>query len=162
VRINELICAAAALLAALAVPVGTIAQDGQVPTQNHRHYKLIDMGTFGGPNSSFVLPSPGGRLLNNSGEAAGGADTSTPDPSSCLNFDCYLSYGFQWQDGFANQLSALPGFNSSFPFWISDTGLVAGLSENGIDPLTGRVDSYQRVARIAAKIKFAQGDAYAG
>ena len=136
-RINELICAAAALLAALAVPVGTIAQDGQVPTQNHRHYKLIDIGTFGGPNSSFVLPSPGGRLLNNSGEAAGGADTSTPDPSSCLNFDCYLSYGFKWQDGFANQLSALPGFNSSFPFWISDTGLVAGLSENGIDPLTG-------------------------
>jgi len=25
-----------------------------------------------------------------------------------------------------------------------------------------RIDSYQRVARIAAKIQFAQGDAYAG
>jgi probable HAF family extracellular repeat protein len=136
-RVYELVCSAAALLATMAVPVRMIAQDGQVPTQNHRRYKLIDIGTFGGPNSSFVLPSPGGRLLNNSGAAAGGADTSTPDPSSCFNFDCYLSYGFKWQDGVADKLSALPGFNSSFTFWISDTGLVAGLSENGIDPLTG-------------------------
>jgi probable HAF family extracellular repeat protein len=136
-RINKLVCSVTALLATLAVPVRMIAQDGQVPTQNHRHYKLIDIGTFGGPNSTFVLPSPGGRLLNNSGAAAGGADTSSPDPSSCLNFDCYLSYGFKWQDGVANKLSALPGFNSSFTFWISDTGLAAGLSENGIDPLTG-------------------------
>jgi hypothetical protein len=53
-KINELVCSAAALLATLAVPVRMIAQDGQVPTQNHRRYKLIDIGTFGGPNSSFA------------------------------------------------------------------------------------------------------------
>lgn len=123
-----------ALITLLALTLKLAAQESPAA---HRHYKLIDVGTFGGPNSSFVLPSPGGRLLNNSGAAAGGADTSTPDPSSCWNFDCYLSYGFKWQDGVADKLSALPGFNSSFTFWISDTGLVAGLSENGIDPLTG-------------------------
>lgn len=74
----------------------------------------------------------------------GGADTPTPEPSGpCFNQvpngvgDCYLSYGFKWQDGIANKLGALPGFNSSFPIWVSDNGLVAGISENGIDPLTG-------------------------
>lgn len=125
---------ALALFALLAVALNLAAQESP---EAHSRYKLIDIGTFGGPNSSFVLPSPGGRLLNSSGTAAGGADTSTPDSSSCLNFDCYLSYGFKWQDGVANKLSALPGFNSSFTFWISDTGLAAGLSENGVDPLTG-------------------------
>ena len=123
-----------ALITLLALTLNLAAQESPAA---HRHYKLIDIGTFGGPNSSFVLPLPEERLLNNSGAAAGGADTSTPDPSSCWNFDCYLSYGFKWQDGVANELAALPGFNSSFPFWISDTGLVAGLSEDGIDPLTG-------------------------
>jgi probable HAF family extracellular repeat protein len=111
---------------------------GQEHRATHHKYRLVDVGTFGGPNSSFVLPSPGGRLLNNSGAAVGGADTPTPDPS-CIgfNFDCYLSYGFKWQDGVANKLGALPGFNSSFAVWVNDNGLVAGLSENGIDPLTG-------------------------
>ena len=128
------------LCAALAFPVELAAQERKEKKDQkgkHHHYKLIDIGTFGGPNSSFVLPSPGGRLLNNSGAAVGGSDTSTPDPSSCFNFDCYLSYGFKWQDGVAGKLGALPGFNSSFAFWVSDNGLVAGLSENGIDPLTG-------------------------
>jgi probable HAF family extracellular repeat protein len=118
------------------------AEQGDV-SQNHNpkhhHYKLVDVGTFGGPNSSFVLPSPGGRLLNNSGAAVGGSDTSTIDPLSCINFDCYLSYAFKWRDGVVNKLSALAGFNSSFAFWVSDNGLVAGFSENGIDPLTGGV-----------------------
>jgi probable HAF family extracellular repeat protein len=125
---------AIALVTVLALPLYLAAQEHH---PKHHHYKLVDIGTFGGPNSSFVLPSPGGRILNNSGAAVGGADTSTSDPSSCINFDCYLSYGFKWQDGVANKLGALPGFNSSFTFWVSDNGLVAGLSENGIDPLTG-------------------------
>jgi probable HAF family extracellular repeat protein len=34
-------------------------------------------------------------------------------------------------------LGALPGFNSSFAFWVSNSGHVVGVSENGIDPLTG-------------------------
>jgi probable HAF family extracellular repeat protein len=48
--------------------------------------------------------------------------------------------GFKWQNGVANPLSALPGFNglnSATGIWISDSGLTAGISENGIDPLTG-------------------------
>jgi probable HAF family extracellular repeat protein len=117
----------------------TVARTPAQEAKNeHNHYKLVDIGTFGGPNSSYVGPPPSARLLSSSGAAVGGADTPTPDPS-CINFnfDCFLSYGFKWQDGVASKLSALPGFNSSFPVWVSDSGLVVGISENGIDPLTG-------------------------
>ena len=136
---------AVTLLAALAMPGSLAAQDQDQDQDKdkrhhhhrHHHYQLIDMGTFGGPNSSFIGPPPELRLLNNSGVAVGGADTSTPDPASCWNNDCYLSYGFKWQDGVVHKLDALPGFNSSFTYSVNDSGQVAGGSENGIDPLTG-------------------------
>ena len=133
------IITAVALFTMLALPLHLAAQDAaKLPHPHHyHHYQLIDVGTFGGPNSSYTLPSPETRLLSNSGMAVGGADTPTSDPASCWNFDCYLSYGFKWQDGVAHKLDALPGFNSSFTYWVNDNGLVAGGSENGIDPLTG-------------------------
>jgi len=130
---------AMALFAALALPLAAPAQEQKEQKKQHHHYKLVDIGTFGGPNSSFVGPPPSTRLLNNSGAAVGGADTPTPDPASCFNFDCFLSYGFKWQAGVVHKLSPLPGLNSSFTFWVNDTGQVAGVSENGIDPLTGGV-----------------------
>ncbi len=123
----------------VAMPASLAAQDrAKRDHHGHHHYQLIDIGTFGGPNSSFAGNPPEVRLLNNSGATVGGADTPTPDPS-CIsfNFDCYLSYGFKWHDGVAQELGALPGFNSSFAVWASDSGQVAGLSQNGIDPLTG-------------------------
>ena len=40
-----------ALLAVLALPVSLFAQDKQ--DHKHHHYQLIDLGTFGGPNSWF-------------------------------------------------------------------------------------------------------------
>jgi len=124
----------------VAMPVGVMAQDnaGQNHALRHHHYQIVDVGTFGGPNSSFLLPSPTGKVLSNSGTAVGGADTSNFDPLCVdFNFDCYVSEGFKWQDGVVTRLDALPGFNSSFAFWASDNGLVVGESENGIDPLTG-------------------------
>ena len=136
---TSMILIAVTLFAVLALPMVSSAQEDKATKQEHHHYKPVDIGTFGGPNSSFVGPPPSTKLLNNSGEAVGGADSSTPDPASCFNFDCYLSYGFKWQDGVAHKLGALPGFNSSFAVWVSDAGQVAGVSENGIDPLTGAV-----------------------
>jgi probable HAF family extracellular repeat protein len=132
------------LFATLAIPVGVAAQDQdqnkatQNQTAQHHHYQLIDIGTFGGPSSSYGEPPPAGRLVNSSGAVVGGADTNVPDPSCiAFNFDCYVSDGFKWQNGVANKLDALPGSNSSIAFWITDNGLVAGISTNGIDPLTG-------------------------
>src|SRR5271169_1266120 len=126
------------LFAALAVPVQLAAQEKAELHQPHQyhHYQLVDVGTFGGTNSSFNLG--GSRLLNNSGVAVGSADTPTPDPLCVyFNFDCYVSDGFKWQDGVVSNLGALPGSNSGLPLWVNDNGLVAGFSENGIDPLTG-------------------------
>ena len=128
---------AMALFAALALPRISSAQEEKVEKKEHHHYKLVDIGTFGGPNSSYVFPNPKG-LVNNSGVAVGGADTSIPDPTSTMfNGDAYISYGFTWQDGVAHKLDALPGFNSSVASWVSNSGHVVGVSENGIDPLTG-------------------------
>jgi probable HAF family extracellular repeat protein len=123
----------------VAIPVSLSAQDLAKPDQpGHHHYQLIDIGTFGGPNSSFGLPAPEVRLLNNSGVAVGGADTPTPDPLCIFfNFDCYVSSAFKWQNGDASNLGALPGSNSSLALWVNDNGVVAGISGNGIDPLTG-------------------------
>jgi len=133
------------LFGALALTTPLAAQETAKPPHPHQyhHYQLVDVSTFGGPNSSYLqpLPEPGGRLLNSRGTAVGSGDTSTPD-AFCIsfNFDCYVGDGFKWQDGVVHALSPLPGFNglnSATGFWVSDSGLTVGLSENGLDPLTG-------------------------
>ena len=127
------------LFAALAMPVGIAAQDN--PSQDHKpkhhRYKLIDLGTLGGPNS--YVPS----LLvsiNSQGSVIVEADTTIPDPycpNNCWN-DGLVNHPGIWQDGVLTDLGALPGVNSAGPTWISDRGMVVGGSENGvIDPLNG-------------------------
>ena len=138
---KRLICVSAMTLLAVAMPVSLGGQNkARQGRHQHHHYQLIDMGTFGGPSSSFVVPA-WVRLLNKGGAAVGASDTSTPDPY-CIgfNYDCYVADGFKWHDGVASQLGALPGFtglNNALASWISDNGLTVGVSENGIDPLTG-------------------------
>jgi probable HAF family extracellular repeat protein len=129
------------LLAALATPVGMAAQED--PSQDHQHhkYKLIDMGTFGGP-ASYTSVSVGGAgttFLNNRGMVSGGADTPTSDPyaPNCFNPDCFVSHTFRWQEGVLTDLGALAGVNSSAAVGMNARGWIAGFSENGaIDPLT--------------------------
>ena len=49
-----------------------------------------------------------------------------------------MAHAAEWHNGTLTDLGALPGVNSSFPFWINDLGDEVGISENGlIDPLTG-------------------------
>jgi len=82
-------------------------------------------------------------VLYRRGTIVGAADTSTPDPNfpnSCIlcPTDPFILHAFQWQNGVLTDLGALPGVNSSFAIWISDNGLIAGISENGlVDPLLG-------------------------
>ena len=126
-----------ALFAALAMPLSVAAQE-QRDKKEHHHYKLIDIGTLGGPNSFFTLSS----VINSQGLAVAEAETSIPDPYSpnCLQGpDCLVNHGIAWKNGVQIDLGALPGGNnSSFPFWVNDEGTAVGLSENGvIDPLTG-------------------------
>jgi probable HAF family extracellular repeat protein len=137
--------ASLSLFAALALPVGLCAQSGEGQSKHkHHRFKLIDMGTFGGPQSYFD-PNSGqtigssSPLLNNRGTVTGFADTSMPDrfaPNFCFVADCFVTHVFQWQNGAVTDLRALPGGESSASTWISANGLIAGLSENGeTDPL---------------------------
>jgi probable HAF family extracellular repeat protein len=127
------------LFGSLAIPVRLAAQEQKVEKGHHR-YKLIDLGTFGGPASYFSGGGIGNLVLNNEGIVAGYADTSAPDPyaPNCFNPDCFLSHTFRWQNGVLTDLGALPGTNSSAASGINSRGWIAGYSENGvIDPLTG-------------------------
>jgi probable HAF family extracellular repeat protein len=100
----------------------------------HHHYKLFDVGTFGGPASQYSVPSSAG--LNNRGTATGVADTSIPDPN-CF-FDCMVDHAFEWKNGVTTDLGTLPGGPSSFAYAVNKRGLIVGQSQIGsIDTLTG-------------------------
>ena len=127
------------LFAALAMPVGMAAQDN--PSQHHKakhhQYKLIDLGTFGGPTSyiqNLVVS------INPHDSVIMAGDTTTPDPyyPNCWQSNCLVSHPGVWHDGVLTDLGVLPGVNSAGTTWINDRGVITGGSENGvIDPLNG-------------------------
>jgi probable HAF family extracellular repeat protein len=122
----------------------------QAQTQpKYQQYRVYDLGTLGGPDSStsyFVIS------LTNKG-VIGGGQTTTPDPfnPNCLGNlffppDCYVMHAFQWNRGILADLRALPGNNgnnSSFASAINNDGLISGFSETGsIDPDTGYPETH--------------------
>ncbi len=112
-----------------------MAQAAAAPA--HHRYKLIDLGTFGGPSSTFNSFS---KTLNNHGTAVGGADTPIPDPfaPNCFSASCYVQHAFRWENGILTDLGTLPGGGSSWSEFINEAGQMVGRSQNGlIDPLTG-------------------------
>jgi len=147
-----LVRAAAAMLVALSISLSLAAQENQTSQPKHHHYKLIDIGAFGGPLSYFNSLSLSDRfsfgaafygfaqVMNPQGILVGGADTSVPDPFSdfCFTPSCFASHAFAWQNGVEKDLGTLPGGASSLAMWINSNGLIAGDSQNGeIDPLSG-------------------------
>src|SRR5215471_119400 len=131
-----------AILVVLALP-------GQLAAQEHTRYKLIDLGTFGGPNS---FPTPAGSgivILNNAGTVAGWADTTTPDPT-CFGNDglCLATHAFRWDRGTLTDLGTLPGGNSSAGVSINAGGWILGGSQNGlIDPVLGFPENHAFVCK---------------
>jgi len=136
------------LLGALAIPVAPAAQEQSQPEQKKEHarYKLIDLGTFGGPesyiNAAFSLGSP--NQINNRGVVVGAAATEIPAPPNkqiCGGPDGlvpFVFHAFAWQDGVLTDLGALPGVECSEAVSINANGEIAGRSGNGvIDPLVG-------------------------
>ena len=116
---------AAIAVCSMAAPTHLVAQ--------HTRYKLVDLGTFDGPNSYVVATM---RVVDDRGTVIGAADTPIPDPFCTI--DCFISHAFKWQDGVLTDLGALPGVNNSLALLISANGLVAGQSQNGeIDPMIG-------------------------
>jgi probable HAF family extracellular repeat protein len=122
------------LFATLTRPLPLVAQDSPNRKHEHHHYKLIDIGTFGGPKSQFSVPSSMG--LNSRGTAAGVADTPASDPTGF--FDGFIDHAFASRDGVTTDLGTLPGGASSFAYAVNNRGLIVGQSQIGsIDPLTG-------------------------
>jgi probable HAF family extracellular repeat protein len=126
----------------------------------HHHYKLIDLGTFGGPESyinGFEYSTFSSvQDLNNAGALTGWADTSKLDPygpSFCFNGGCHVSHAFQWENGAKSDLGTLQGGQSSATSWISANGLIAGTSQNGeTDPLDPGFPEDQAVIWEGGKI----------
>ena len=127
------------LFAALAIPAGLAAQKQQ-PNNQQPRYRLIDLGTLGGPMS--IVPGLE-QVLNNRGMVSGDSDTAIPDPNypnsnPYLGPDPLIQHAFEWHNGLLTDLGSLPGVNSSVMSWINSRGVISGGSENGvIDPLVG-------------------------
>src|SRR5215470_4389126 len=117
-----LICIAAILLVALAAPA-------QVAVKRAPRYKLIDLGTLGGPNSAEGPIFP---MVNSRGVVAGGSDTLLTDPNCVFPPNCLDLHASQWERGTLTDLGTLPGGNNSISNAINGLGQIAGLSENGL------------------------------
>lgn len=101
-------------------------------TQPVIHYRLIDLGTFGGPNSSEVIVSP---YINDQGLVVGFADTSTPDP---FNPEGFVPHPFRWRNGTLSDLGTLTGGKGGFAIFSNSRGQITGVSDNGqVDPQLG-------------------------
>lgn len=133
------VCAAMMLLLTLALTARTRAQDVRVQPHRYHHYQLIDVGTFGGPQSFQSLGGLGVGVLNDAGAFGGWADTSAIDPLCFFDVpDCYTAHAFIWQYGAKTDLDVLSGGLNSQVNWISANGLMTGTADNGqFDPLIG-------------------------
>jgi probable HAF family extracellular repeat protein len=92
-------------------------------------YKLIDLGTLGGPSSS---EGPRNLFVNNRGVVTGSSDTLLTDPNCVFPPNCLDLHAFQWDRGTLTDLGTLPGGNNSNANAINGHGQIAGLSENGL------------------------------
>lgn len=130
------------VVAALTIPA-------RLAAQQQRKYKLIDIGTFGGPNS-YVNPTPvfgAPNQINRNETTVGGAGTSLPiapsnNPFICGGFDGvvpFVNHALEWQNGVTTDLGTLAGPGiCSVATSINANGVIAGQSENGvIDPVLG-------------------------
>jgi probable HAF family extracellular repeat protein len=136
------------LFATLVIPGRLAALENQDGNHKHHHYKLIDVGTFGGPSSYFSAFFDGAffssaNVLNNSGTFVGWGDVPAEDsfPAFCFNVnfgDCHVSHALRWQTGVSTDLGSLADDWSSAATWINSAGEIVGVSQNGvIDPAIG-------------------------
>ena len=114
----------------------------------HNRYKLVDLGTLGGPVDLVDCCDGTQPVLNNHGLTVGGADTADPNPNqvnSCpLIFpDPFINVGVVWFEGKARSLGALPGGFNSFANSVNGGGIIVGASELGeTDPVLGTVSCH--------------------
>jgi probable HAF family extracellular repeat protein len=107
----------------------------------HHRYRVVDVGTFGGPNGDVLVPPPAAQVLSNSGIFVGAAETEEPDPfaPNCWRPpDCLVEKGLLHFAGKSFNIGSLRRGYSGGPISVNDFGVSVGFSQNGkIDPLTG-------------------------
>src|SRR5215471_11948909 len=140
--------AAVTFCAALTISTRVTAQEQakQAERLKQYHYKLIVLGTLGGPQS-YGDPGHGAANMNNRGTAVGVADTSAADPfypnfnpllSGQIGSNPFIYHAFTTTGATIVDLGGLPGDYNSVASFITKNGLVAGESLNGsFDPFTG-------------------------
>jgi probable HAF family extracellular repeat protein len=116
--------------------VATAMLSVQVSAQRTR-YKLVDLGTFGGPNSFINGDIP--PMINNRGLVVGEAESSTPCPyAGGFVSDGVLAPAFIWQDGVLTNLGLLRGGCFTLPNSVNSKGMMVGSGDIGvIDNATG-------------------------
>ena len=113
------------LFATLATPV-------RLAAQQHTLYKLIDIGTFGGPASYLTNPGngPGFLVLNDPGVLVGRSDTPAFNPT----IGDFLAHAFRWEKGVLSDLGTPAGAVFSQANGVNARGWIA------IDYSAGVVD----------------------
>ena len=159
--------ASVAALAFAAIPCSLAAQTPQ--------YNLVWLDELGGAHIMVDGDVEGAGLfppsINNSGVAVGGASTSIPVPSSPVIDNPYVVpnpttiAAVAWQGTVAINLGTLPGGYYSFANNISNSGLVAGISEMGkLDPRLGVLQVHPTLWAFGVVIDlgtFGGGEGYA-
>ena len=135
------------LFVVLAILVPSAAQERKQGQQHHR-FRLVDLGTFGGPESNVNNAVNAGPIVSRRGAAVGSSATSVPTSSHSHPFVCggldgvvpFVFHGFRWLDGVVTDLGALSPAtdNCSEAQGVNARGEIVLQSENGvIDPVTG-------------------------
>jgi probable HAF family extracellular repeat protein len=147
-RLN-LVVFSVALIALLAISarLSAGAQQQQKP-EKPQHYRLVDVGTFGGPESFINITNNSFPPLNRRGTTVGGSATSVPTSSTSDFFLCggpdglvpNVFHGFKSQGGVVTDLGALGSStqNCSDAGSVNARGEIVGDSEiDTVDPLFG-------------------------
>jgi probable HAF family extracellular repeat protein len=140
----------ATLLAMFVISASAFAQSKATPqhTSKHHQYKVVDLGTFGGPGSSVNCCE---HQITARGVVVGSADTAAANPNpGCFNgplggTDCNVNQAFQWQDGTLTNLGALPGGYNSYAQAVNARGTVVGSAENGATDLVLGITEFEAV-----------------
>jgi probable HAF family extracellular repeat protein len=140
---------ATALVASFAIIASVAPLAADEHSAKHRHYKAVDLGTFGGPSSYINPASVAGspNQINERGTAVGAAATSIPTTAVSNLFICggvggvlsVVTHAFARRNGVVSDLGTLAGAdNCSVATSINAREQIAGTSENGaLDPIMG-------------------------
>ena len=141
-HVRKLIFSAGLVILVAIAPAA--AQDSTFHHAKHRRYKLVDIGTFGGPQGNVNPEGNGGPYINHRGVVVGQTQNTTPLSPTANTFLCFpgpnVNHAFKHVHGKTIDLGALePSFqNCSDALGINNRGEIAGQSSiSTIDPLLG-------------------------